>query len=571
MTGKVWLVGAGPGDRGLFTLKGLEVLQNADVVVYDALVGDEVMALIPEQAEKINVGKRSGNHRMPQEQINRTLLDQALAGKKVVRLKGGDPFVFGRGGEELELLAANEIPYEVVPGVTSAFAVPAYNGIPVTHRDFTSSVHIITGHRRSSGSGEGRQEDPGSPAIDYGTLVRTKGTLIFLMGLAALPMIMRGLLDAGMDPAMPAAVLEKGTTARQRRLVATVSTLEEETLRAGIQAPAIIVVGEVCRLAESFAWAEKRPLAGKKILLTRPKEHISEMASLLRRLGAEVLEIPAIETVPITPNPVLDAHLQWLQGEEAVQLPGIKKEQPQESETGQKAPDWIVFTSPTGVRVFMDRLLEEGDIRSLSGIKIAAIGEGSAKSLRRYGIRADFIPSVYDGENLGRELADRIRRDREESIAENAKKPAAKKSLEAALEQEEIITIDNQTVRILIPRAQIGSRELVEELEKAGDVEIEDLATYRTRYRQSDVIDLRERILQGDVDYAVFTSASTVRGFCAVMGEIDPGDLSGLTAVCIGPQTRSVAEAAGMKTRMAKKATLDALAEAVVECAAGTL
>ena len=156
MTGKVWLVGAGPGDRGLFTLKGLEVLQNADVVVYDALVGDEVMALIPEQAEKINVGKRSGNHRMPQERINRTLLDQALAGKKVVRLKGGDPFVFGRGGEELELLAANEIPYEVVPGVTSAFAVPAYNGIPVTHRDINYSVHIITGHRRSSGSGAGR-------------------------------------------------------------------------------------------------------------------------------------------------------------------------------------------------------------------------------------------------------------------------------------------------------------------------------------------------------------------------------------------------------------------------------
>ena len=547
MTGKVWLVGAGPGDRGLFTLKGLEVLQNADVVVYDALVGDEVMALIPEQAEKINVGKRSGNHRMPQEQINRTLLDQALAGKKVVRLKGGDPFVFGRGGEELELLAANEIPYEVVPGVTSAFAVPAYNGIPVTHRDFTSSVHIITGHRRSSGSGEGRPEDPGSPAIDYGTLVRTKGTLIFLMGLAALPMIMRGLLDAGMDPAMPAAVLEKGTTARQRRLVATVSTLEEETLHAGIQAPAIIVVGEVCRLAESFAWAEKRPLAGKKILLTRPKEHISEMASRLRRLGAEVLEIPAIETVPITPNPVLDAHLQWLQGKEAAQLPGIKKEQLQESETGQKAPDWIVFTSPTGVRVFMERLLEEGDIRSLSGIKIAAIGEGSAKCLRRYGIRADFIPSVYDGENLGRELADRIRRDRNNT------------------------TSLHRLVRILIPRAQIGSRELVEELEKAGDVEIEDLATYRTRYRQSDVIDLRERILQGDVDYAVFTSASTVRGFCAVMGETDPGDLSGLTAVCIGPQTRSAAEAAGMETRMAKKATLDALTEAVVECAAGTL
>ena len=302
MAGKVWLVGAGPGDLGLFTIKGLEVLRNAEVVVYDALIGDAVLTLIPDQAETINVGKRAGNHRMTQEQINRTLLEQALAGKRVVRLKGGDPFLFGRGGEELELLVENDIPYEIVPGVTSAFAVPAYNGIPVTHRDFTSSVHVITGHRRGSGNAHsvGRAEasrnvdtsgktgslsDSDGLGIDYEALVRTKGTLIFLMGLSTLPVIMRGLLDAGIRPDTPAAVLERGTTAGQRRVLATVSTLEEETDRARIKAPAIIVVGEVCCLADSFAWVENLPLAGKKILLTRPKELISGMAGRLHRAG----------------------------------------------------------------------------------------------------------------------------------------------------------------------------------------------------------------------------------------------------------------------------------------------
>ena len=457
MTGKVWLVGAGPGDRGLFTLKGLEVLQNAEVVVHDALIGDEVLTLIPENAVKINVGKRASHHRMEQDQINRTLLEQAQAGKRVVRLKGGDPFLFGRGGEELELLAENNIPFEVVPGVTSAFAVPAYNGIPVTHRDFTSSVHIITGHRRASkgpdvsadkypaagtgtgtaaeksgsagtatgtaaeksgsaGAATGTPEEkigsagagPGdadSLGIDYEALVRTHGTLIFLMGLSNLPAIMKGLLLAGIDPDLPAAVLERGTTARQKRVLATVSTLEQEAAGAQIQAPAIIVVGEVCRLADSFAWAEKRPLAGKKILLTRPKELISEMAVRLRRAGAEVLEMPAIETVPIEPNPALDRKMAELRA-------------------GDKRPDWIIFTSPSGVRIFMERLLSEQDIRVLAGIKIAVIGEGSAKKLRTYGIRADFMPSVYDGETLGRELARKIR---QESAEAELQKPAEEK------------------------------------------------------------------------------------------------------------------------------------------------
>lgn len=274
-TGKVWLVGAGPGDIGLFTLKGKEVLSRAEVVVYDSLVGDGVLAMIPREARTIDVGKRASHHTMPQEKINQVLLEEAKKGYRVVRLKGGDPFLFGRGGEELELLAEHHIPYEVVPGVTSPMAVPAYNGIPVTHRDFCSSVHIITGHKRA-----GQEYD-----IDFKALVDTKGTLVFLMGVTALPDICRSLLEAGMEPDMPAAILQKGTTAGQKRIVATVSTLEEEVKKQGIETPAIIVVGKVCSLAERFEWAENLPLFGKKVLVTRPKGLISRMAAKLRVQG----------------------------------------------------------------------------------------------------------------------------------------------------------------------------------------------------------------------------------------------------------------------------------------------
>jgi len=596
MEGKVWLVGAGPGDRGLFTLKGLEVLNSAEVVVYDALVGDEVLTLIPETAEKINVGKRAGNHLMVQEDISRTLLDHALRGKKVVRLKGGDPFVFGRGGEELELLSKNGVPYEVVPGVTSAFAVPAYNGIPVTHRDFTSSVHIITGHRR-----RGRDYD-----IDFEALVRTKGTLIFLMGLASLDPLMKGLLEAGMDPDMPAAVLEKGTTAGQRRVVATVSTLREEADRAAVEAPAIIVVGPVCRLSDQFAWAEKRPLAGKKILVTRPKELVSGLAARLRKMGAEVVELPAIETVPVDPNPLLDDCLTQAFGpgdrletgaagmtygsEDRMGAgdfcraagPGASMEA---ASPDRLPPDWLVFTSPTGVRIFMDRFLESYDIRALGGVRIAAIGEGSARALRAFGLRTDFIPTVYDGQHLGRELAEKIR-------TESVDVPPDSSAGISGLQTESVDlspgssaeTSDGQTapaapegmsqeirplaqektppVRVLIPRAAAGSRELVRELEKAGNILVSDIPTYETRYTKPGIIDEQAMIARGEISCVVFTSSSSVRGFRAVTEGMD---LSGLTAVCIGRQTKETADACGLRTTMAKKATLDSLVEAVVE------
>lgn len=251
-SGKVWLVGAGPGDSLLMTIKGRKVLEEADVVVYDSLVGDSILSTLPQEAQLINVGKRASNHTMAQDKINQLLLSLAQEGKKVVRLKGGDPFLFGRGGEELELLAENNIPYEVVPGVTSPLAVPAYNGIPVTHRDYTSSLHIITGHKKA-----GNEYD-----IDFQALVRTKGTLVFLMGVHALKDICSGLLAGGMDPDMPAAILQKGTTAGQKRIVATVSTLAGEVERKGIETPAIIVVGRVCELADRFQWYENLPLGG---------------------------------------------------------------------------------------------------------------------------------------------------------------------------------------------------------------------------------------------------------------------------------------------------------------------
>ena len=498
MTGKVWLVGAGPGDPGLFTLKGRQVLQRADVVVYDALVGEGVLGMIPREACLINVGKRASNHTMPQEQINQVLLEQAREGKQVVRLKGGDPFLFGRGGEELELLSREGIPFEVVPGVTSALAVPAYNGIPVTHRDYCSSLHIITGHKK--------QGEPYN--IDFQALVRTGGTLVFLMGVSALGDICRGLLKAGMAADMPAALLSKGTTAGQRRIVATVGTLEEEVARRGAVTPAIIVVGRVCALEKEFYWYERKPLAGKKILVTRPRELSSQMAEKLRKRGAEVLELPAIRTVPIRPNPQLEQCLE---------------------RSGEY--DWIVFTSPTGVRVFFDCLMEQWDVRRIAGARFAVIGSGTGKALKERGFQADLMPETYDGASLGRALAEVCR-------------PGE---------------------RVLIPRAALGTQELLRELQAVPHLLVDDVPTYETEYETSPLIDERAQLESGQIDYAVFTSASTVRGFARAVEGLD---FSKVRAVCIGRQTRAAADALGMRTWVSERASMDSVVERLEELAA---
>lgn len=496
--GKVYLVGAGPGDVGLLTVKGKQVIEEADVIVYDSLVGDGVLGMIPDTVRAINVGKRSGHHSKPQYETNRILLEEAEAGRRVVRLKGGDPFLFGRGGEELELLAANHIPFEVVPGVTSPLAVPAYNGIPVTHRDFCSSLHIVTGHKKA---GE-------VFTCDFEALVRTGGTLVFLMGMSALEDICDGLVGAGMDPDMPAAVLQQGTTAGQRRVVATVSTLKEEALRRGMKTPAIIVVGRVCGLAGKFAWYEKLPLQGMKVAVTRPRDLISQMAAKLRALGAEVLEMPAICTERIEDNEAL--------GKAIASLGSYQ---------------WIAFTSPTGVKIFFEELKRAGkDIRALGSVKIAAIGQGTSRELERLGIFADLVPDVYDGAHLGQAMAGRC----------------------------------EWKARILIPRAEIGNHEIIEQLGRRDDLEVTDIATYHTLYRTGEILDQTAAFGNGDVDLAVFTSASTVRGFVAAT----PGlDHTKVTAACIGMQTAAEAGSHGMKCYVAKRASMDSLVELVAEIA----
>ena len=493
--GKVWLVGAGPSDVNLLTVKAKELIESADIIVYDSLVGDAVLSLIPTQTTCIDVGKRAGNHTKTQEEINRILCDEALQGKKVVRLKGGDPFVFGRGGEELELLVKNNIEFEIVPGVTSAVAVAAYNGIPVTHRDFVSSLHIITGHKK-------KNEELDLP---FESLVNTNGTLVFLMGLSALPFIMKGLIEAGMDKNMPAAVLQQGTTSKQKKVISTISNITSDVEKAEIHTPAIIVVGKVCSLSDKFEWYEKMPLFGKKMLVTRPKDRSSVLASKLRKLGAEVVEIPAIKTVEIDIN-----------------------ENIQSVYANIRDYNYILFTSPFGVKVFLGQLRKLNiDIRRIGDARIGAIGSATKTALNEAGLMVDIIPKVYSAKELGKYVAE----------------------------------VCTDADKILIPRAEIGSPDLIEELNKCGAA-ITDLAIYRTikNHNENDIYEklLAEKAIMADNCYVLFTSASTVEGFVDMAGK---KDYNKVKAICIGEQTKAAADKYNMKTYVSEEATIDSMVE----------
>ena len=439
--GSVILVGAGPGDPGLLTQKGRQAIENAQVVVYDRLVSPAILSLIPKDAEKINVGKESSNHLVPQEEINRILLRKAQEDKRVVRLKGGDPFLFGRGGEELELLEAAGIPFQVVPGVTSALSVPAYAGIPVTHRDFCSSVHIITGHARAGAE----------LSIDFDALKRTGGTLVFLMGVTSLPKICKGLLDAGMAPDMPAAVVERGTLPRQRKLVSTLERLPLEAEKAGVKSPAIIVVGKVCSLSNRFDWFDCLSLKGKTVVVTRPEDRSGTLTQRLRELGAEAVDYPCIRTVAREENPELEEAIGNLSRYRC-----------------------LVFTSPAGPEIFFRRLRAAGrDARALSGLTLAAIGPKTAKALEKHGVTADLVPETYDSDHLA-------------------------KTLEAV------------EGPVLLCRASRGSTALPEMLESKG-IPFADVPIYDTVYTSPDP--QKVDALLGEKLLVTFTSASTVRGF----------------------------------------------------------
>ena len=373
MRGKVYLVGAGPGDPGLVTIKALKLLAQGDVIVYDQLASPELLKQARAGAEVIYVGKKAGAHTLPQGGINQLLVDKARAGLTVVRLKGGDPFVFGRGGEEAEALAAAGVPFEVVPGVTSAVAVPAYAGIPVTHRDYTTLVTFITGH-----------EDPTKEAstIPWANLGQNPGTLVFLMGVKNLAENCRRLVAAGRAPETPAAVIQSGTLPSQRTVVGTLANIAEVAGAASIEPPAILVVGGVAELHDRLAWWEKRPLWGKVAVVTRTREQASTLVELLSAAGARCLEVPTLEIAPPEDFGPLDAALKHL-------------------------PDyaWVIFTSANGVAAFFQRLFEKGlDVRALAGVKLAAIGPATAQALKERGLVADVVPRRFVAEDLAQAL-----------------------------------------------------------------------------------------------------------------------------------------------------------------------
>ena len=437
----VYLVGAGPGDPGLLTVRGAELLRRADAVVYDRLASPALLGLVPANAELISAGKAPGQVDLTQEQINEVLVDRGRVAACVVRLKGGDPFVFGRGGEEAEALAAAGIPFEVVPGITSAIGAAAYAGIPVTHRGISTHFTVVTGH-----------EDPAKARtdVDWEALAHAGGTLVILMGAGRIGDIARRLIDGGRSPETPVAAVRNGTRPDQRTIRATLATVAD----AGVRAPSAIVVGDVAAL--DLSWFEARPLFGRSIVVTRAREQASELRARLEALGAEVIELPAIDIEPVD-----------------FALPELS------------AYDWIVFTSVNGVRAFFERGIDVAglDARALASLRVAAIGPGTARDLRARGVRADLVPERFVAESL----------------------------LDA-------FPAPTGGGRVLLARAEQARDVLPEGLTERGYT-VDVLAVYRTTRAAPDPAALA-RVQSGAVDAVTFTSSSTVDNFCATVGTV---------------------------------------------------
>ncbi len=374
MNGKVYLVGAGPGDPELITLKGLECIKNADVIIYDYLASPSLLKHAREHAEIIYVGKKGGDHTLSQDRINALIAEKAQKGFTVTRLKGGDPFIFGRGGEEAEVLIDARIPFEIIPGVTSAIAAPAYAGIPLTHRKFTSTIAFVTGH-----------EDPAKAEsnIDWAALAKGIGTLVFLMGVKNLPHITDRLMHHGMSPDTPVALVRWGTTPKQTTVSGTLDTIVERTKAAGLKPPAIIVVGHVVKLREKMRWFETRPLMGQCIVVTRAREQASDLVKRLSDLGAECLECPTIKVSPPQDVKPLDRAMENL-----------------------SSYDWLIFTSVNGVNFFFERLFQKNkDVRALKDIHTAVIGPATEKRLFDFGLKSDIVPESYRAESVVKAFA----------------------------------------------------------------------------------------------------------------------------------------------------------------------
>ncbi len=480
----VYLVGAGPGDPKLITVGGADALKRADVVVYDRLAHPALLDYARAGAERVYVGKQADRHAMKQEDINALLAERALAGQTVARLKGGDPFVFGRGGEEAEYLRERDISFVVIPGVTSAIAAPAYAGIPVTHRDAASSFAVITGHERDDGRESGtRTAGQAEGRRQWDKIAWAADTLLFLMGVENLEEIAGQLLAHGRDAETPVALVRWGTWAgQQETLVGTLGDIVERVRAANFKAPAVTIVGEVVRLRERLRWFDIGPLSGKRIVVTRAREQASEFAEKLRARGAEPIEFPLIRIVPPSDG--------YAALDDAIIRAGTY--------------DWICFASAPAVHAFCDRVAAAGkDARAFAAAQIAAVGPATAEALRARGLAPDFLPQTQTGAGLGEELPG-------EAFGKN----------------------------FLVPRALEGDDALVDRL-TAREGTVDAVVAYENVLDGAGAEEVRARLSAGTIDAVTFTSSSTVKNFARALGEttLPPG----VAVACIGPSTAKTA------------------------------
>lgn len=513
-TATVFLVGAGPGDPGLLTLRAKELLAQADEVIYDYLASDAVMRFAAEPAKKIFVGKKGFSQHVTQEEINDLLVAEAKAqpGALIVRLKGGDPFVFGRGGEEALALVANDIPFEVVPGITAGVAACAYAGIPVTHRGLASAVTLITGH-----------ETPDKPesTINWAAFAQNAGTLCFYMGVRDLPHIVERLVHFGRAEDTPVALVRWGTTPKQEVLSGTLGDIVKKVEEAQFKAPAIIVVGDAVTLRDSLTWFDDKPLFGKSIVITRSREQASALSGRLAALGAETIEFPVIKTVARG----VDADI-------AQAIDSLAEH------------DWVVFTSANGVSSFFGQLRAQGkDARAFGAAKVCAIGPATAAALEEHGIAADAVPPRFVAESVAETLV-------------NCGVGAGSS--------------------VLLLRAAVARDTLVDALRAEG-AQVDAVAVYDTVKPQADeqVAALKERLAEGSVDAVTFTSSSTVRNFCDMLSDAMGKDafleaMQGVARLSIGPVTSKTAADFGLSVSAeAAEYTIPGLVAATQEYFAG--
>jgi uroporphyrinogen III methyltransferase/synthase len=516
--GKVYLVGAGPGDIGLLTIKGLKCLRKAEVVVYDLHLNAQILNYISHDAEFIYAGKRGGHHAMTQDEINSVLVAKALEGKVICRLKGGDPFVFGRGGEEAVELVKHGISFEVVPGVSSSVAAPAYAGIPLTHRLYSSSFAVIPGYEDTT-----KEES----SIDWARLATGVGTLVVLMAVKNLDTLVTRLIENGRSPETPVAVVRWGTRPDQQTIVSTLKEIVAEAKESEIKPPAVVIIGEVVKLRETLRWYEDKPLFGQRVLVTR--EHASGFESL-EEMGAEILEFPTIEIVPPESCEGLDRSIEHI-----------------------SSYHWLIFTSANGVRYFLQRFFERGrDIRDLRGIRICAIGTKTAAEVGRYGMKVDLMPEEF----------------RAEGLIEAFSKTVGSQHSSISSKDNAARTTQNSTLfkglKFLLPRAETA-REIFPEKVRALGGEIDVPVAYRAIKPELHGRRLKRFLKEGRVTIATFTSAATFTNFLEIMGQDALELLKGVSIAVIGPVTAKAVEKAGLKVEiMPEEATIEAMVEEII-------